>query len=132
MEAAIAFGPIHVLGNGADAADVDHLVSRYRLFGLSLFTGLPAKMKEELPAFRAAVAMIKSLEERKDAEGSDTFDMEARWKIRRGDLRAWASLLGAVLCHVPNSYPPERAFSILNNCIDDGQYNALADYKRLW
>ena len=26
--------------------------------------------------------------------------------------------------------PPERAFSILNDCIDDDQYNALADYKK--
>ena len=55
METAIVFGPIHVQGNGADEADVDRLVSRYRFFGLSLFTGLPAKMKEELPAYRAAV-----------------------------------------------------------------------------
>ena len=78
MEAAIVFGPIHVQGSGADEADVDRLVSRYRFFGLPRFTGLPAKMKEELPAYRAAVAMIKSLEEREDTEGSDTFDMEAR------------------------------------------------------
>jgi hypothetical protein len=47
-----------VQGNGVDGADVDPLVSRYRFFGLPRFTGLPAKMKEELPAYRAAVAMI--------------------------------------------------------------------------
>jgi len=29
-----------------------------------------------------------------------------------------------------NSCPPERAFNILNNCIDDGPYNAFADNKR--
>ena len=87
-------------------------------------------MKKELPAYRAVVAMIKSLEEREDAEGNDTFDMEAWWEIQRGDLRAWASVLHAVLCHVPNSCPPERAFSILSNCIDDDQYNALTDYKK--
>jgi hypothetical protein len=39
-------------------------------------------------------------------------------------------VLRAVLCHVPNSCPPERAFSILNDCIDDDQYNAFADYKK--
>ena len=130
MEAASVLGPIHVQGNGVDEADVDRLVSRYRFFGLPRFTGLPAKMKEELPAYRAAVAMIKPLEEREDAKGNDTFDMEAWWKSQRGDLRAWASVLRAVLCHVPNSCPPERAFSILNDCIDDGQYNAFADYKK--
>ena len=130
MEAAIVFGPIHVQGNGVDEADVDRLVSCYRFFRLPRFTGLPTKMKEELPAYRAAVAMIKPLEEREDAKGNDTFDMEAWWKSQRGDLRAWASVLRAVLCHVPNSCPPERAFSILNDCIDDDQHNSFADYKK--
>jgi hypothetical protein len=35
-----------------------------------------------------------------------------------------------VLCHVPNSAPPERAFSILNDSIGNGQYDAKADYKK--
>jgi hypothetical protein len=73
--------------------------------------------------------MIKPLEERENAEGNGTFDMEAWWKSQRSDLRAWASALRAMLYNVPNSCPPERAFSILNGCIDDGQYNAFADYK---
>jgi hypothetical protein len=64
MEAASVFGPIHVQGHGVDEADVDRLISRYRFFGLSRLTGLPAKMKEELPAYREAVAMIKPLEKR--------------------------------------------------------------------
>ena len=38
-------------------------------------------------------------------------------------------MLRAVLRNVPNSCPPERAFSILNDCIDDGQYSAFADFK---
>jgi hypothetical protein len=70
----------------------------------------------------------KSLVEREDAEGNETFDMGAWWKSQRGDLRAWASVLRAVLCHVPNSFPPECAFSILNDCSDHGQYKAFADY----
>ena len=74
---------------------------------------------------------VKPLEEREDAEGNDTFDMEAWWKSQRGDLRAWTSVLRAVLYHVPNSCLPERAFSILNDCIDDDQYNAFADYKKI-
>ena len=107
MEAASVFGPIHVQGHGVDEADVDRLISRYRIFGLPRFSGLPAKMKEELPAYRAAVAMIKPLEEREIAEGNGTFDIGAWWKSQRGDLRAWASVLRTVLCHVPSSCPPE-------------------------
>jgi hypothetical protein len=26
--------------------------------------------------------------------------------------------------------PPERAFSILHDCMNDDQYNAFADYKK--
>jgi hypothetical protein len=54
MEAAMVFGPIHVQYNGVDDADVDRLIPRNRFFGLPRFTGLPAKMEEELPAYRAA------------------------------------------------------------------------------
>ena len=35
-----------------------------------------------------------------------------------------------MLSHVPNSYPPKRAFSILNDSTDDGQCNALLDFKK--
>jgi hypothetical protein len=43
---------------------------------------------------------------------------------------AWSSTLRAVLCHTPNSAPPERAFSILNGSIGDDQTCAKADYKK--
>jgi hypothetical protein len=66
-----------VQGNGVDKADAGRLVSHCRFFGLPRFTGLPAKMKGELPAYRAAVAMTKPLEEREGAYGNETFDMEA-------------------------------------------------------
>ena len=88
-------------------------------------------MKEELHANREAAAMIKPLEEQWGAVGNGTFNVEAWWKNQRGDLRTWASLLRAVLCHVPNSCPPERAFSILNDCIDDDQYTRWRTTKRL-
>ena len=31
----------------------------------------------------------------------------------------------------PNSAPPERVFSILNDCFDDDQLSALDDYVQL-
>jgi len=44
-------------------------------------------MKEGLPAYHAAVVMIKPLGDREGAEGNDTFDVEAWWKRRRGDYK---------------------------------------------
>ena len=35
-----------------------------------------------------------------------------------------------MLCHAPNSAPPERALSILNNAIGDQQVRARADFKK--
>jgi hypothetical protein len=66
-----------VQGHGVDEADFDRIISRYRFFGLPRFTGLPAKMKKELPAYRAAAAMMTLMEEREIVEGNGTFNMEA-------------------------------------------------------
>ena len=44
----------------------------------------------------------------------------------RGARRA----LGAI-ANSPNSIPPERVFSVLNNTFDDDQESALADYMEL-
>ena len=38
---------------------------------------------------------------------------------------------GAILANAPNSIPPERVFSILNNTFGDDQDSALADYIEL-
>ena len=40
-------------------------------------------------------------------------------------------MLRAVLTNSPNSIPPERVFSILNDTFDDDQTSALADYLEL-
>jgi hypothetical protein len=39
-------------------------------------------------------------------------------------------VLRAVLCHVPNTAPPEHAFSILNDSIGEGQYSTKADCNK--
>jgi len=130
MEAAVSFNPLSVKANGIGVSDVDRLAERYRFFDLVRFARLADKMKEELPSYLAAVAMIRPLNERLDEDDKDTFDIEAWWSVHLGDLRAWADALCAVLCHVPNSCPPERAFSILNDSIGDDQTSALADYKK--
>jgi hypothetical protein len=108
MEAAIVYGPIHVQGSGAGEEDVDRLVSGYRFFGLPRFTGVPAKIKEELPAYRAAVAMIKPLEKREYAEGNGTLDMEAWWKSQRGAC-ARGPLCCALCCSMSRTHTPPGA-----------------------
>ena len=40
-------------------------------------------------------------------------------------------VLRAILANAPNSIPPERVFSILNNTFGDDQDRALADYIEL-
>ena len=43
----------------------------------------------------------------------------------------WAYVLRAVLTNSPNSIPPERVFSILNDSFDDDQDSSMADYIEL-
>jgi hypothetical protein len=119
-----------VLARGVNESDIDRLVDNYRLFNLQHFATLPSAMKTELHSYRAAVAEINPLAERLNADGKDTFDIESWWCANEAALPAWAEVLRAVCCHVPNSAPPERAFSILNDSIGDDQYQAKADYKR--
>jgi hypothetical protein len=131
LAASRVLDPLHVMAAGVNESGVDKLVARYRFFTLPSFVSLPEAIKNELPSSRAAAAEIKPFAERKDADGSDTFDIEAWWRANEPNHPAWVEVLGAVLCHVPNSAPPERAcFTILNDSIGDDQYHAKAGYKK--
>ena len=44
---------------------------------------------------------------------------------------AFAFVLRAVLANAPNSIPPERVFSILNDTFEDDMDSAHADYIEL-
>jgi hypothetical protein len=57
------------------------------------------------------------------------FDIEAWWRVKQAQFPALSTALRSVLCHIPNSAPPERLFSILNDNIGDDQLRAKADYK---
>ena len=82
---------------------MDRLTERYRFFQVERFAGLAGKMKEELPSYLAAIAMIKPLNERVDEDNKDTFDFAAWWSVQQGDLRAWADALCVV--GAPRSEP---------------------------
>ena len=89
-------------------------------------------MKSELPAYLELVSQIKPLEQRRDSKTrKDTFSLKEWWAGNSEKIPSWAFVLRAVLTNSPNSIPPERVVSILNDTFDDDQGNAMADYKEL-
>jgi hypothetical protein len=57
------------------------------------------------------------------------FDIEAWWRVKQAQFPALSTALRSALCHIPNSAPPERLFSIPNGDVGDDQLRAKADYK---
>ena len=88
-------------------------------------------MKAELPMYLELITKIKPLSQRKDAKGKDTFSLKDWWAANAPKVPSWAYVLCAVLTNSPNSIPPERVFSILNDTFDDDQTSAYADYIQL-
>ena len=66
-----------------------------------------------------------------DNKKKDTFKLAEWWRANGDQVPAFKFVLRAVLANSPNSIPPERVFSILNDTFDDDQRVALADYKEL-
>ena len=89
------------------------------------------KMKSEIDTFNALVKQIKPLEQRLDAKKKDTFDLGNWWRANGDKVPAFKYVLRAILANSPNSIPPERVFSIINDTFDDDQDSALADYMEL-
>ena len=72
-------------------------------------------MKSEITKYNTIVKEIKPLPQRCDAKGNDTFSLLDFWRANEGEVPAFAYVLRAVLANAPNSIPPERIFSILND-----------------
>ena len=77
------------------------------------------------------VKALKPLSQRQDAKGKDTFTLIGFWRANEAEVPAFSYILRAVLTNAPNSVPPERVFSILNNTFDDQMDSAHADYIEL-
>ena len=72
---------------------------------------------------------IKPIEQRRDPKTKkDQFDLRVWWREAAAKVPSWAYVLRAVLTNSPNSIPPERCFSILNDTFDDDQTRSSADY----
>ena len=89
------------------------------------------EMKTELNKYNQLVTDIKSAAERVDAERNDTFTLLDFWRANETTIPCFAYVLRAVLANSPNSVPPERVFSILNNTFAEDQACARADYIEL-
>ena len=68
-----------------------------------------------------------------DSKGNGTFDLGSWWRENEEGkgIDAFAFVLRAVLANSPNSIPPERVFSILNDTFEDDMDRAHADYIEL-
>ena len=95
------------------------------------FKDLAPKVKGEIELYKTIINEIPPLSEREDEKGHDTFDIAAFWQKAQKKLPATSRVLRGVLVHSPNSAPPERVFSILNDSFDDDQSSALNDYLQL-
>jgi hypothetical protein len=133
MKAVRFFNPAFVLTYGAvTEADIDGLT----LFRFAKHPRLAPKiieMKGELIAYNALVKALKPKAERLDAKGKDSFSLLSFWRENEegSGIDAFAFVLRAVLSNAPNSIPPERVFSVLNDTFEDDMDNSHSDYIEL-
>ena len=88
-------------------------------------------MKGEITKYNALVKEIKPLAQRLNAKGKDTFTLSSFWRASEDKVPTFSYFLRAILANSPNSIPPERVFSILNDTFDDDQDRSLSDYIEL-
>ena len=90
-------------------------------------------LSAHIAKYNSLVKAIKPSAQRLNGKGKDTFSLLSFWReneVGKG-IDAFAFVLRAVLANSPNSIPPERVFSILNDTFDDDQDNSYADYIEL-
>jgi hypothetical protein len=130
LKTARIFNPLHVVVNKISVDDIDNL----KLFKLSEHPQIGPHiedMKSEINKYHALVQSIKSLDERKDVKGKDTFSLPEWWRCNSGSLPHFSFVLRALLTNAPNSCPPERLFSMFNATFGEDQRRAFGDYLEL-
>ena len=133
MKAVRFFTPLHVLANGdVTEEDIDGL----NLFRFAKHPVLGPKiqqMKSEIVQYNTLVRAIKPAAQRVDDKDKGTFDLGTFWReneVGKG-IDAFAFVLRGVLANSPNSIPPERVFSILNDTFEDDMDRSYSDYISL-
>ncbi len=126
MKTVRIFNPLHVLGNKISESDIDGL----KIFEFYEHPEIRAQivvMKTEFTRYQTLADSIKSFEERKDRQVKDTFDLSDWWKSNCATLPGFTYVLREVMANSPNSFPPERLFSIFNATYDDDQKRSHTD-----
>ena len=102
------FNPLHVVVNKISVDDIDNL----KLFKLSEHLQIGPHiqdMKSEINKYHGLVQSIKSLDERKDVKGKDTFSLPEWWRCNSGSL--------------PHGEDQRRAFGDYLELAMQSQYN---------
>ena len=130
LKTARIFNPLYVVGVNISVADIDNL----NLFKLSDHPRIGPHIKvmvSEINKYHVIVQSIKSLDERKDAKGQDTFLLPEWWRCNSGALPHFSFVLRTFLTNAPNSYPPECVFIMFNATFGEDQRRTFGDYLDL-
>lgn len=133
MRVARIFDPLYAQANKVTLTHVEQL-SQFQLATHPDIAPHIAKLESELHKYNAVVAGIPPLSERQEGSHGkviDTFNFQEWWCSVKKDVPSFFQVCRAVLTHSPNSCPPERLFSILNDSFDADQSHAYSDYIQL-
>lgn len=82
------------------------------------------EMKAEINEYNILVDKAFRVEDDMQPE----FNLMNFWRANEAVIPKFAFVLRAVLANSPNSIPPERVFSCLNNFFTPGHENSYSDY----
>ena len=83
-------------------------------------------MKQELPAFTAAVAGAQAVQ--KESIDDYTTAILEWWRTNGGSFKTWAIAARIVFAISPSSASCERVFALLTRLFGEQQLSALSDY----
>lgn len=86
---------------------------------------------KEINTYNACVSAIKSLSERLNDKGEDTFDLRDWRRSNTASLTDFSFVLRALLTNSPNGCHPDLLFSMFNATLASDQKSSYPDYLAL-
>lgn len=134
MRAAQMFDPLYNGEHPSNNESIDNL-HQFRMFKHRRLAGYIGNAPLELHLYNELCMAIPARGDRmvirRNGDAVDSFDIRQWWLSNRVALPNLFQLLRAVLLHSPNSCPPERLFSILNDSFEHDQNKSYSDYIEL-